>query len=228
MNTRRLINHQIRAAGAVIEGDHFVLGSPDGAHTSTFVNEAKIFTNRSLLLLIAGFFAIRIPGTTNLVVVLPEHEGLIPYLSGRMRVLRNTHLPPEFVCLGRTDRGELFVPTDKISLVRTEYAALVSVVLYDEPSIDSFRAIDAILSAGGVVDRNYPIWNGTYERTVKGMDTGIDPLTTDYIATYGASECPMCESGFPVNTQFGYGAAFEKNAKMMEDKVQVPQSTEDD
>ena len=200
------IEDELRAAGVIRDG-HFVLTS--GRHSGVYVAKDLITVDPLLVASIGDELGYSILGddsslTSVNMIVAPVFGAVVIGSQAALQIVGGG-FTCQFVYAEKDPHGGFVLRRGFDKLVKDKMVGIVEDILTTGQSVAS--VVKEVRRCGGEVVMVVCIWN---RGNVQPKDVGGVPilsLVTKQIASWAATECPLCRDKVPVNTDFGHGAS---------------------
>ena len=201
---------RLREAGAIITGSHFVLTS--GKHAATYINKDALYPHTEQTFAICEMMAKKVKDREVDTVVGPALGGII---LSQWTAYHLTKMKGKEVCgvyTEKSSRGGQVVSRGYDRFISGKKVLVVEDLISTGGSAK--KVVNAVRSIGGEVIAIIVMVN----RNPKQVDSAslgspLLSLATLETEVYDEAQCPLCESGVPINTTLGHGRKFTKKNK---------------
>ena len=201
----------LKRVGAVITDSHFV--GTSGKHFATYINKDALYPYGKETAEITRLLADKAKDLGVEVVVGPALGGIILAQWAALFLSELNNHDVLGIYTEKTADGGQSLTRGHDKLVNGKKVFVVEDLTTTGGSVK--KVIDAVRAAGGTVVAVAVMANRRPE-TVTSETFGVPffPLAELEVPNYDESECPLCQSGVPVNTTIGHGKKFmeSKNA----------------
>lgn len=199
----------LQKVGAVLTNDHFV--GTSGLHFDTYVNKDFLYPHTKETSNIGKIFAEKYKEKDIEVVVGPALGGIILAQWTAYHLSKICKREVIAVYTEKSgDGGQIFTRGYE-NYVKGKRILVVEDIVTTGGSL--LKTAKAVKDAGGNLVATCAMVNKNKDLSSGILGLPFDFLSSLYVTTYEAQNCPFCKSGVPINIKIGHGKKFlaEKN-----------------
>ena len=199
----------LKRVKAILTDDHFV--GTKGPHFSTYINKDALYPHIAETSAVCAQFAEQFVPFKADIVAGPALGGIILSQWTAYHLGLKTGRPILSVYAEKKD-GDLHLTRGYDALVKGKNVVVVEDLTTTGGSLK--QAIAAVQNAGGkVVAAAVMVNKNPTEVTSAYFGVPFFALAEMPVELYSADDCPLCQSGVPINTTIGHGKKFLESKK---------------
>lgn len=195
----------LKKSGAVITDSHFV--GTSGAHFATYINKDALYPHTADTSEVCKLFAEKFKDLNVDAVVGPALGGIIlsTWTASHLSALKGKEILGVYT--EKTPEGGMALTRGYDKLIAGKKVAVVEDLTTTGGSAK--KVIEAVKAVGGEVVAVSVMVNRS-PKTVNSEYFGVPffPLDEFEVPTFQDGQCPLCESGVPINTNVGHGKKY--------------------
>lgn len=194
----------LKSVGAVITDSHFV--GTSGLHFDTYVNKDFLYPHTKETSEVGKLFAEKYKDKNIEVVVGPALGGIVlsQWTAHHLSEICNREVLAVYTEKS-PDGGQIFTRGYE-NYVKGKRVLIVEDIVTTGGSL--VKTAKAVKEAGGDIVDTCAMVNKNKDLNSKISDIPFSFLSSLYVSTYEASECPLCKAEIPINTKVGHGKKF--------------------
>ena len=200
----------LKRTGAVITNSHFI--GTSGAHFATYINKDALYPHTEDTSAVCKMFAEKAKGKGVQVVVGPALGGIIlsTWTAYHLSLLEDREVLGVYTEKTENNGQQFTRGYDKF--VKDKKVFVVEDLTTTGESAK--KVVEAVRASGGEVVAVSVMVNRS-PKTVTSEYFGVPflPLDELEIPTYAEGDCPLCQSGVPINFTVGHGKKYLESKK---------------
>lgn len=194
----------LKSVGAVIADSHFV--GTSGLHFDTYVNKDFLYPHTKETSEVGKLFAEKYKDKNIEVVVGPALGGIIlsQWTAHHLSEICNREVLAVYTEKS-PDGGQIFTRGYE-NYVKGKRVLIVEDIVTTGGSL--LKTAKAVKEASGDIVDTCAMVNKNKDLNSEISDIPFSFLSSLYVTTYEANECPLCKAEIPINTKVGHGKKF--------------------
>ena len=199
----------LKSVGAILPNGHFV--GTSGLHFDAYINKDNLYPYTRETSHVCRLFAEKYKDKNIETVVAPALGGIVlsQWVTYHLNELGGNTVAA--YTEKTLDNGQAFtrgydkhVKGRRVLIVEDNVATGGSIM----------KVIKAVREAGGNIVGVCVMVNRNKKIDSKFLGVPFDALSSLYVPSYQAAECPLCKAGIPINTTLGHGKKFLTEKKL--------------